>query len=147
MEFANILYKNFFLRDLLGKIVPGAIAFLALYSIIPKDAVSIVSIPHTFDWLLGLVLFVSFMLFGTCVQTIGELLGLHSAHPRPLVAFLRNEKGVTARDLFRGRMARFAKEANDTEKEQRERYIYLKEGTGNFALALLISHFTNIGSL
>jgi len=140
-EFANILYKQFFLRDLLGKIVPGAIVFLALYSIIPKETVSVVSMPDSLDWLLGLVLFASFMLFGICVQTIGELSGLHSAHPRPLIAFLQNEKGVKARNLFRERQARFGKEANDSQKEQRERYVYLKEGTGNFALALFISAF------
>jgi hypothetical protein len=68
---------------------------------------------------------------------VGEVLGLHSAHPRSL-SILRTNQGQEARRLFRARQALFQKRAEESQKKQRERYVCLKEGSGNLSLSLFM---------
>jgi len=137
-DLANILYKQFFLRDLLGKIVPGGLVALSLYSVLPEAARNALVVPNGSSWYVGLIWFALLLVLGLGLQIIAEWLGFHSAHPRPLtICFFRSAKGERARDLFRSRQADFQKTATEAQKEQRERYVYLKEGSGNVAFGLL----------
>jgi hypothetical protein len=137
-DLANVLYKQFFLRDLLGKVVPGTMVLLALYSIIPQEARNALALPDGSSWYMGLIWFAFSLVLGLGLQVVAEGLGFHSAHPRPLtICFRRYEKGEKVRDLFRSRQAQFQKTATESQKEQRERYVYLKEGSGNVAFGLL----------
>lgn len=79
---------------------------------------------------------------GIAVQTVAELLGVNSAHPRPLhlLAVVWKDHFPSpheARAKFRARMAVFLTHC-DSMKQQRERYVYLKECSANSATALLI---------
>lgn len=103
-DFANILYKQFFLRDLLGKIVPGSLALFALYLLLPQEARDAIVAPGDFSWYFEVILFALSLVFGLGLQIVAEWLGFHSAHPRPLtILFLRTSRGAKARDLFRSR--------------------------------------------
>ncbi|MBC8527387.1 MAG: hypothetical protein H8D22_11150 [Candidatus Cloacimonetes bacterium] len=140
--FAKTLYEKFFMRDLVGKIVPGAIIFLTAYTIIINSSDIIVfSFPKYLNLLVGVILFASFLILGLCVQMFGELLGLHSAHPRPLrILFFKTKLGKKSRELFDDRNEKIEQEKiSDYAKDRRERFVVLKEGSGNTAVALFIS--------
>lgn len=136
-DFAKILYEGFFLRDLLGKIAPGGIVMMALFLTVPDVLKQALSVPDGIGWFFGLVLFAASLLLGLALQILGEFLGLLSAHPRPLW-FRRTERGQEARRLFRARDALFPKKAEKSQKGVRERYVYLKEGSGNLAFAFFM---------
>ena len=140
-DFAKTIYEKFFMRDLVGKIVPGAIIFFTAYTIIPKPLFIAFSFPKYLNWLVGVILIASFLIIGLCVQMFGELLGLHSAHPKPLrVLFRKTKKGKKARELFDDRNEKIDQpKISDYAKDRRERFVVLKEGSGNNAVALFIS--------
>ena len=141
-DFAKTIYEKFFMRDLVGKIVPGAIIFFTAYTIILKPLDLQFSFPEYLNWLVGVILFASFLIIGLCVQMFGELLGLHSTHPKPLqIFFIRTKHGKKARELFDDRREKIQHSSNitDSSKDQREHFVVLKEGSGNTAVALFIS--------
>jgi len=144
-DFAKILYEKFLMRDVLGKVAPGGIVVLILLQAIgyPLSVLSTLKLPES-----GLAYFIVlplFYLIGVALQIIAELLGLHSASPRPRYVFFRPATGNWAKlnEDFDARLAIIKSAPTDKwidgAKEQRERFVYLKEGSGNMAIALLIA--------
>lgn len=144
-DFANIIYEKFFMRDLLGKILPGFIVTITLFSICGIQNFSDLIPFEEIRPILWVIILPWSLLTGLALQILGELLGLHSSSPRPkrLLFFFRpcNKIWRKVNEDFKERFDKL-KNASDIEwtknsKEQRERFVYLKEGSGNLSLSLL----------
>ena len=148
--FAKILYEQFFLRDALGKIAPGALTILAAIAVLsPKFWGHILSLNN--EEFAGPFLFVFYVLVisicwtvGLALQVVGEIIGLHSASSRPMGIFLIFGKKCKRRNLAALRYQRCRKQliyqnlaCNKDFKSNVERLVVLREASGNFALALL----------
>ncbi len=149
--FARILYQQFFLRDVVGKVAPGGIVIAALLWSLDLSVADLLSAPKAGRGLVAPVGFACCFLAGVGLQVAGELLGLLSASPKPHhvlllpVGWLRrlppcaqwwqiNED--SAERLVRIRCAR--PDEISTEGLAHWEYLSaLREGTGNLALALL----------
>ena len=81
---------------------------------------------------------------GLSLQILAELVGFHSASPRPRYVLFKLSTGnwYKANEDFDFRLTKIRKSSSeewgDGAKEQRERFVYLKEGSGNFAVAILV---------
>lgn len=145
-DFTKILYEKFFIRDVLGKLGPGAIAtVILLYAVAdPKSAATIAKLLEG-----GVAFFIALPLFymvGIALQISGERIGLHSSSPRPryiLVFFRSCGNWAKANTDLDDRLVLIQTAPpdkwTDGAKEQRERLVYLKEGSGNMALALFVA--------
>lgn len=145
-DLVKYLYEKFLMRDLLGKVVPGLLFIFCLshaLEIDPRLFLTKFPIP---EWLYGLMIFGISILAGLGLQVIGETLLLVSAHPHPISILWQPRKGREARRLFRKRMSDFSKGQNEAQKEQRERYVYLIEGSGNLSLSFLSASITQLGN-
>ena len=143
-DFASIIYEKFFVRDLLGKILPGFIVTITLFSICDIQNFSDLIPFYEIRSILWVIILPWSLLTGLALQILGELLGLHSSSPRPKRIFFiipTCEAWKKVNKHFKKRLTKL-KNASDTEwtinaKEQRERFVYLKEGSGNLSLSLL----------
>jgi len=143
-DIAKIVYEKFFMRDLLGKILPGTIISLAILSSLGITDTSKIIPFQELRSLLWLFILAWSILAGLALQILGELIGFHSASPRPqrILFFIKITKWYQVNEDFRERLS-LIRNASDEQwtsgaKEQRERFVYLKEGSGNLALALLV---------
>ena len=85
-DFAKILYRKFFLRDVLGKIAPGLIAttaFLYFVGITPETVVPKLVPNDNWRWLFFIAAVPIFHSIGLGLQIAGEWTGAHSYSPRP----------------------------------------------------------------
>lgn len=145
-DFTKILYEKFFMRDVLGKLGPGVIATVVLLYAV-ADPMSAATIAKLLEG--GVVFFIALPLFymvGVALQISGERIGLHSASPRPryiLVFFRSCGNWAKANTDIDDRLALIntapPDKWTDGAKEQRERLVYLKESSGNMALALCVA--------
>ena len=155
--FWNLAYERFLMRDLLGKFTPGFIVVISLmYILAPKQ----LPFPlfKELAWLYWIAAFAACHSVGVGMQVVGEWLGLFWMAPLPKqLLILYNAKFPFIRDLNfmqsakmtgayedsvqRDSMIMTAKDGElpTSAREQRERYVYLKEATGNMALALLVT--------
>lgn len=121
-RFFDHLYLRFFLRDFVGKIVPGAMILVTLVSSFPSLMVDI-QLPHLGD-AANVVMFAGFAwLTGITVQGFGR-------------ALFGRMRGAAERN--RGNFLEFLRISSDDEKTHHERFAVLKESTGNAATALLL---------
>ena len=127
-EAVDSLYTTFLARDLFSKVVPGGLVLATIVAVMGKDNAVSGTLPKIsfLGWLLVYALCFS---IGLAVQAVGEYLKIIRAYP-----------GDESEDTFRTRM----KEFNDSipsnvDRIQRERYVVIKETTGNFGVAILIS--------
>lgn len=137
-DFAKVLYEKFFMRDYMGKLGPGAVVLVMVGYMLHGEGLDISRVPTALLWVPGLPFA---YLIGLGVQILSELLGLHSASPAPrYILFI--ETKFSANTELDERMALIGK-ATDTQwtvnaKEQRERFVVLKEASGNMSMAVLI---------
>ena len=137
-DFAKVLYEKFFMRDFMGKLGPGAVVLAMVGYMLCGEGLAISRIPTALLWVAGLPFA---YLIGLGVQILSELLGMHSASPAPRYILFSPTK-FSANTELDTRMALISK-ATDTEwtvnaKEQRERFVVLKEASGNMSMAVLI---------
>lgn len=124
----DALYSRFMLRDVFGKVVPGAIAILA-YALgggEPRDILKFLSDVPLVAWLF---LYGLAWLAGFAVQQIPELLRRSHIHDREMydregLVFLKHMRSV------RHTMS------EDHDHQQLERFIVIKEATGNACWAV-----------
>jgi hypothetical protein len=139
----KVLYEKFFMRDLLGKIGPGFAATVAVLKALNVELTSLM-LGKDALWLLWVASIPIIYIIGLSLQILAELVGIHSASPKPRYIFLKSSTGnwKKANDDFDLRLTKIRKatsiEWGDGAKEQRERFVYLKEGSGNFAMASII---------
>jgi hypothetical protein len=151
---AQVLYSKFFLRDVLGKVIPGAIAVLVLWHSFTSDSLAdlpekVFGAKDPYQWVLLLGSIPLCLLFGLALQIFGENLGAHSASPAPHHLFFQsirkkgdnyknwgqiNDDFALRLELIRAK----SKELGLDVIEQRDRLVYLKEGSGNLSLALAV---------
>jgi hypothetical protein len=146
------------MRDLLGKVAPGFVAVSAGASALSLDVRQYLPDDRTL-WLLWTSALPILFLVGLAVQIASEFIGLHSASPRPryvlfglgnLIAHALGRDGwsLVNRD-FDMRLAMLRNPpAGALSAEfyaQRERWVYLKEGSGNMATALFIAGVCLVG--
>ena len=126
----DALYRDFLLRDLFGKVVPGAIVGLSLFVDRELTLAMVgrleMSIP------VALLLAGCAWIVGFAVQGIGEKTRLITHHPA-------RYREHTSRYSVR---IRFKRHASQDDQRQVERYTIIKEAAGNggtaFALAAVI---------
>lgn len=154
-ELAQILYQKFFLRDLLGKIVPGAVfvgVLLWLFYPLPVADTQQASQPYLLDFLLTnfgttLLAFGALWVLGFAVQTLSEFPFirpiLFASWPRP---WDKNSSGFHTE-----RLALFVADRQSTDPTatasqgitpdhmaQRERFVVIKEACGNTAFGIAL---------
>ncbi len=122
------LYKNFLLRDLFAKIVPGAVVLIATAYQSPFAA-GIVKVAGTLGWPMILVGAGAAWIMGFAIQEFGELFHTIRHHPPQ---FANTEERYKLRNEFN-------RIASSSETQQAERYAIIKEAAGNGATAILIS--------
>lgn len=130
-ELKNIfdsLYTRFVLRDFFAKIVPGAFCLLtfAVFFESPSTTLSYLSSLSFWYWLLIIGLA---WLLGIVLQNFGHLVHIIEYDPP------QEER----EDYYINRRLPFGKIATDEEKQRYERFVVLKEASGNGAIALAIS--------
>ncbi len=136
-DFAKVLYEKFFMRDFMGKLGPGAVFLVMVAYTLRGETLDISRVPTAILWVAGLPFA---YLIGLGVQILGELLGLHSATPAPrYILFIPTKFSVNTEFDKRLALIGKAKECEWTvnAKEQRERFLVLKEASGNMSIALL----------
>lgn len=165
---AKILYNDFFLRDVLGKITPGFLVFFTVLKVINHDFHPLKLLDGgTLDRWVSLVgtVAVSYLV-GLALQLGGKLLGVHSPSPYPNHLFFmrvednnflkRRIDGTKLLWIIKVDLDKWA-QANrdfverlklkrvhaDKLKEgvapQIERFVVLKEASGNLSLALFVA--------
>lgn len=142
-DISKVLYEKFFMRDLLGKVGPGFVAVISVLKVLNVDVSTLMPGKET-TWLLWVAALPILYMVGVSMQIIAELVGLHSASPKPRYFLFKLSTGdwCKANDDFDFRITKISNATSDKwgdgAKEQRERFVYLKEGSGNFAVASLI---------
>lgn len=112
------LYSHFILRDVVAKVVPGAIILIAAGFLLRVDFSPLWS-GEVSIWIMLLLAGVSWLVGGVA-QELGTLFSLISVeHP---------EKRIIA----------FARHAGAAEKQVRERIVVIKQSSGNGAIAFLL---------
>jgi hypothetical protein len=157
-ELLSNIYARYIMRDFLGKVLPGAIIFITFYISFLKKYIAIEEvfkhdIPVILYWITAFLLIGLFHVIGLSAQLAGEFLALHSPHPKPykLFSLIALPKGKIARESYNERQQKLENYTlTRDQKKQVERFVYLKEESGNCAIAFLISgimlfHFTEIG--
>jgi len=140
---ARVLYDDFFKRDLLGKIGPGSLAAAAVLETCHLD-ISQFQILKDWPWFSLVVLLPTLYVLGLGLQIAGELIGVHSASPRPryFLYFRTKGKWRKTNDDFDKRLQLIKNLARDKwlpdASKQRERFVVLKEASGNMAIATII---------
>lgn len=122
------LYKNFLLRDLFAKIVPGSIVLVSVAiqnpALAPLTGAASIS-----SWPMILVGAGAAWIVGFAIQEIGESLQIIKHHPD---RYFQPFERYGLRNAFK----RVAVEAED---QQVERYAIIKEATGNCSTAIIVA--------
>jgi hypothetical protein len=134
------LYTNFVLRDLAGKIVPGSLLAFSFATLFypPKDIFNAIS--RKIPWHLLLIG------FGFLWGMVLGLQSLAESVPIPIFGYFPNITITTIDQApdFNFQVATkvmqsFLAQANVEDKLQYERFVVIKEATGNLFIALVIS--------
>jgi hypothetical protein len=141
MEWLKYIYEKFFMRDLLGKITPGSVELYALVHLAGvNDKVDVTSWP----WPVWVLAAAASLITALAFQILAEWVGIHSASPRPrrVLFFPTWGNWKKINQDFRVRLSLItqatAQQWTPNAATQRERYVYLKEGSGNLGTAVLL---------
>jgi len=141
-DFAKILYEKFFLRDVLAKITPGFVVLVAFVWSFLDHTIwdALVNAQGLALWAIYLATLPLCYITGLGLQIAGEVFGVHSPSPRPagIWYFFWSDAKKAFCD-HRERLSSMQKIPDV--KDQRERYVVLKEASGNFCLALFVVGF------
>lgn len=139
-ELLNVLYEKFLMRDLVGKLGPGFVTGSALLAYFDLDVIAVVP-ADVGQWILVALLPAMWSL-GVALQILAEFIGLHSASPRPRWVLFYPTWGSWQKvnsDLDE-RIALIGSATwTESARQQRERFVYLKEASGNFGAASLVA--------
>ena len=128
-DVADALYSSYLARDFFAKVIPGAIVILALISPIYTssefDWARVEHIP-TLAWLFAYGIC---WIAGFAVQALGEATGAVQAFPADETEEQGRERGVAFN----------ASQLTQRDKSQDERFVVIKEATGNVAVAICLA--------
>jgi hypothetical protein len=121
------IYDKLILRDLIGKVVPGAVSMLSVaIGLYGPDGVN--RLLAELHWSLIIIGAGVAWLMGFALQYIGEVIGLLKTHPGGR---------KSSRSEFFPNWAEFHAFATDHQKIHAERLNVIKEACGNGAVALV----------
>ncbi len=119
------LYEKFLLRDVFAKIVPGTLLlFSCIYSSSLNYKATMDIMKVSWIIMIGLAWTLGFV-----VQGVGELLRIIKYYT----------KDYTTKEQWYEAYIKFKESATREEKSNCERFVVIKEATGNLAMSLLIS--------
>ena len=122
----NSFYTRLVLRDFLGKIVPGSVILLAI-SFTFNLFVYTQLLSEFWLWLL----FIGFAwIAGFIAQGFGHWIHIINYEPR---------KGTD--EEYIKQLLKFGYKATTLERQQLERYLIIREATGNFSVSLILCTF------
>src|SRR5215472_6074750 len=128
------LYTSFLLRDLAGKIVPGSLLILAFTSLF----VPLQQVIHTARGKVTITLIV--LVAGSAwtimlgLQSVSEAMNIWRYYPAV------DDKGSPLLEIRVQRIVQcFLKIAAEADRQQYERYVVIKEATGNLFMSFLLS--------
>ena len=157
-DIIKVLYEKFLMRDLLGKVSPGFVAVATVLSALDVKIANLFP-DERFLWILWVSALPVLFLVGLALQIVGEFIGLCSPSPRPRYILFRvgnlicwGLHKLTKCDIFlnwRNVNEDFDQRVSiicSAPKEvleghfqaNYERFVYLKEGSGNMALVLFV---------
>lgn len=125
--FFDKIYSRFILRDFFAKIVPGFTLLAALFACLTSPVAALNYLKEMSFFGAVLTFGVSWII-GIAIQGFGEKWGLIRYFPKDQ----DNKKYLTD-------SVEFVKESSSREKQQRERFIVIKEACGNSYLSIAIS--------
>lgn len=129
-EFADALYSSYLARDFFAKVLPGAIVVSALlYPVVVARGI---------DWakfenipvLAWLFIYGICWIVGFAIQALGEVIGILRAYP--------SDEKDDVKILERG-IQFHASEPPEPDRVQRERFVVVKEATGNASVAAYLA--------
>ena len=134
----DALYTRLLLRDVLGKTVPGAVLLVSLYLTFLSEASdlrsglnSVTMAPWTFWLATGLLGWVT----AFAIQAMGGWLP-----EKRYLPYIRYSVDPIADALeFHRKLLTFARLASDSEKQIFERFVVVKEASGNSSLSAFLS--------
>ena len=137
----QLLYERFLIRDIIGKLTPGFIVLLTFYYSL-NDSIFHISLKDpNFKIAVWLIFPISYLI-GIILQIVGELIGLHWTCRAPKFILLFPTGGIGYFKKYHEELLNNVRDlslmAGDTVRILDERNIALKEGAGNFSLALLV---------
>ena len=132
----DAFYSRFVLRDLLAKIAPGAIFLIALSAIVTDSAESIADHLANLSFWAWIILISVSWITGIAIQGIGEKLHLIIYYPEWKDP---DKKEKLDRGAWYKMDIEFSEKASESEKQQVERFVVIKEACGNAYIALSIS--------
>ncbi len=129
------LYRQFILRDLLAKMMPGFIGFVATYCCFFGSLRKLLWVSSRLTFWQWLIVFSLAWIMGFMFQHTGIMLG----HLSDQTYYLRKRKEeASLKERFRQKTDVFCK-ANEDFKKALERVIVIKEACGNTSAAVLYS--------
>jgi hypothetical protein len=130
----DALYDRLILRDAFGKVLPGLVWLSAL--VIAAWGFNVGQrIVMNVDWLRGLTLIGAGWVMGFAVQSVGKLLWPWRLETFPPGAFADE-------DDYSVKLVAFHKKASEHNEQQLERFITVKDATGNSYVAGLLASAT-----
>lgn len=146
-SFVKVLYQSFFMRDILGKVMPGLITLCAILSCFNLTVDDLSKINNGLSYPVWLIIIPLSFLTGLTLQIAGETIGLHWWSPRPAPSNLLFKKWIPKNwyQVHEDWNKRFilvrsasSKQWNSKCRDQYERFVYLREGSGNLFLSILV---------
>lgn len=134
----DAFYNRFVLRDLFGKIIPGAIILFAISIIVIGSPERILCCLISFSFWLWIILISLSWISGIAVQSVGETIKWIRYFPK-----WKDDKKKEKLDLdtWYDMYNEFLNKVSLPERAQHERYIVIMEVSGNGSVAFLISLF------
>jgi hypothetical protein len=122
------IYEKFLLRDIFAKIVPGLILIVTVFYVVTGDIAKIEKLTQL-SWISWIILigFEWIVAFG--IQSIGEAL--------KLIRYYTDNYDSDERWYID--YNKFLSKATPAEKSNCERFVVIKEATGNLSLSIFIS--------
>ena len=125
------LYTHFILRDLAGKIVPGSIFYMALFSLFMKPD-EMFKMHSNLPIMVSIILIAILWVLGLAVQAIGiqlHLIKYSNKYPPP------NEFNKAQRQFIKN------PDNKNIEIQRYERFEAIREAYGNSSVSILLSFF------
>jgi hypothetical protein len=129
----DALYRQFLLRDVFGKVLPGLVIVACIGSALGYSAGVKETIAHP-TFLDSLFVLGVGWVAGFAVQSAGKILRLKETFPRASY----DPAEVTANAAFNADLRNFRIQAEPHDLLQFERFTVIKEATGNTAVAIVI---------
>jgi len=130
----TLVYQEFLLRDIFGKVVPGMLVIVSLF-VVGTDLSTVVTKALELPWWLWGIAIGPAWLFGFAVQSLGEMLWFLRYFPAPAA----NEKEEEHFKKMYRELREFWSKGSPRDQRHLERFVVIKEACGIGACGLGLS--------